>query len=756
MSTRITRPSNKTSHPGLVDLDDKVQQRSRRDPAETKANKIAEAEVKQQVAAKKAAALQVAGVLEAEMAKVDRQNELNAARPRPKKITKISREKVVVPNEPADEREEEEQQRTDGLEDGKDVEPDRAGDKACHDMELDPKADDLDDEARHEMELDPKAGDEHLSDDEENSDSEGHPDNRSKYPGEDDEDEDEDDEGEDEDDEGEDEDEVYGNNEGYPGDDEAGATGFNDVEPAVSGIDMDDEPAVDEDDSDTEDRPAAKITKPNASRGRPKPKAKVPAALHKSPRSKQDTNTDLPEISESTTQHGKRKASTALAPSSFKKKKSALPSGLVQGWTPPVSQSHRPAKQAANIQTPRSRVGGQAAKSRPVQAPKSHSTQTAKSHSAQGSKSRQAKSAKPDSGSPSDDGYKYGGFVGSDEDDLQSEVNLLSPPPTRRPKKDERVDGSFLVKVNHQLSRASRLTSSNPSSTATTPSTKSKQSQKKFTNINLPKNSHVLWQKDFLPRWFHAIGISNTPWFTDVAAAQELWDLVFSKSKTIPPQALKPTGEAIFCVLKQRTYEWRHQFAFHAAYAVEAFWKTDPAYKSSAGRAAYVKWAIPTNTDDPIPLIWSHVDERNPKKIGYKGKFLTTPIIYTFAAHHLIVTSTVSLDCRGPNMSVGALAMAATAVERAFMAWATGDFVYQRKENFSSAWASKTALYIDELGAVKKGWIKIEAAAKAVLDKLIRERPSRPKPPSTPPPKLPTPRSQAVDADEMSDGGTSN
>ncbi|KAF8874928.1 hypothetical protein BD779DRAFT_1476312 [Infundibulicybe gibba] len=660
MSTRVTRPTNKTAHPGLIDVDEKVLRRSTRSHAETKAEKIAGVEAKQKAAIEKAAALQIVGDFEARMAKADQENELNAA--------------LATLNDTVDEGGDKEQRNIDKPEDEQGL--DEADED--HEMQLDPKADE---------QLDDEEDEEHIDDDQEPVDSD---------------------------------DDLE--NEGYPGNDEVdGVKGAH-----VDDDDLGDAPGNGTDDLDEEDHmeeesdheTPTKIAKPAS-----KPKAKVPAALYRSPPNRRDTNidADLPEILESTTQHGKRKASTVLASTSFKKNKLALPSGIHPGWTPPASQARRPANKTINIQTPKSHIKGPAAKPCPTQTPKPCPTQTPNP--------RQAKSAKADEreDSPSDDGYKYGGFVGSDEDE-DDEVSPFSLPLTQQPKKEQ---------VN---SKAANLASSNSSSATTTPP----RTSKRYGNGNLPEKCLDRWQREFIPRWLHIMGTSETPWFTDIKAAQKLWDTIF----TDIPRTLKPTGEAVFCVLKQRTYEWRNQFALHATHAVEAFWKMDRAYNKPANRASYVAWAIPENSDNIMPLIWARVDERDPENIVYTGKFLAKPIIHMFAFHHLLATLTVPVDCRGPDKPVGALVLATTAVERAFGTWATGEFIAPGpKEKFTSLLAPKTALYVDDLKTVVMGWPKIEAAGMALLENQKKQL-ALPKASSSKLPRAPTPRSLVVDADE--------
>jgi hypothetical protein len=60
---------------------------------------------------------------------------------------------------------------------------------------------------------------------------------------------------------------------------------------------------------------------------------------------------------------------------------------------------------------------------------------------------------------------------------------------------------------------------------------------------------------------------------------------------------------------KQRSYEWRGNFANTAVIAVQDFWNSDPQYECAEARANYVEWAIPAEDEEPSPFTWASVDE---------------------------------------------------------------------------------------------------------------------------------------------------
>lgn len=60
---------------------------------------------------------------------------------------------------------------------------------------------------------------------------------------------------------------------------------------------------------------------------------------------------------------------------------------------------------------------------------------------------------------------------------------------------------------------------------------------------------------------------------------------------------------------KQRSYEWRGNFAAAAITVIQDFWNSDPQYASAEDRANFVEWAIPSDDEEPSPFTWASVDE---------------------------------------------------------------------------------------------------------------------------------------------------
>lgn len=101
-SDRVTRMSNKSAHPGLPDVDKSTLERPipkrRRTKDEVKADKLMELKLKKEkekqgqiLSAKRIASMKSVAELEDKMGAEDIQTEKNAARPKPRPLTKAPR-----------------------------------------------------------------------------------------------------------------------------------------------------------------------------------------------------------------------------------------------------------------------------------------------------------------------------------------------------------------------------------------------------------------------------------------------------------------------------------------------------------------------------------------------------------------------------------------------------------------------------------------------------------------------------------------
>ena len=132
---------------------------------------------------------------------------------------------------------------------------------------------------------------------------------------------------------------------------------------------------------------------------------------------------------------------------------------------------------------------------------------------------------------------------------------------------------------------------------------------------------------------------------------------------------------------KQRSYEWRGNFAAAAITVIQDFWNSDPQYASAEDRANFVEWAIPSDDEEPSPFTWASVDEADSDHIVsicyfahlffsqiysykfqvYKGSFQSYIVIATFSAHIASISHLPS-DMLINNAPSGALSMATTSV----------------------------------------------------------------------------------------------
>ena len=146
-----------------------------------------------------------------------------------------------------------------------------------------------------------------------------------------------------------------------------------------------------------------------------------------------------------------------------------------------------------------------------------------------------------------------------------------------------------------------------------------------FSNSDLPAGTLKNWQLIYLPAWYQYLGTVKDPWSLNelLPEAQRIWDKVFPQNI----QTLSGTGEPIFYLVsfylvlyymtntfsisktKQRSYEWRGNFAAAAITAVQEFWNSDPQYATAEDRANFVEWAIPEEDEEPSPFTWASVDE---------------------------------------------------------------------------------------------------------------------------------------------------
>ncbi|KDQ11753.1 hypothetical protein BOTBODRAFT_176947 [Botryobasidium botryosum FD-172 SS1] len=144
--------------------------------------------------------------------------------------------------------------------------------------------------------------------------------------------------------------------------------------------------------------------------------------------------------------------------------------------------------------------------------------------------------------------------------------------------------------------------------------------------------------------------------------------LLFPGARTLVPThsallsadiALFPSSPSpVYNLVQQRSYEWKTSFGKAAFTAVSELWASDEyRFGTALGRAEYVKWALGWRK----PFSWENgYDFINP----YHG-----PLVLTVLAKHFDEANSK----HGYGNPCSALALSATAVKRALVAWSTGN-----------------------------------------------------------------------------------
>ncbi|KAI6107307.1 hypothetical protein EDD16DRAFT_1523351 [Pisolithus croceorrhizus] len=221
-----------------------------------------------------------------------------------------------------------------------------------------------------------------------------------------------------------------------------------------------------------------------------------------------------------------------------------------------------------------------------------------------------------------------------------------------------------------------------------------------------------------------------------VAHVQKLWAETFPNIKCtvalrndpifalVHPLAFYLVTILIISEVKQHTYDWRSELATRALKAVEAFFDRYEEVDTTKARAAYVAWAVPEVTEivdahgrvKPVapslfPYMWERVEEGPDGPIP-KGAFQHDCILDTFA-FYLESTSVIKPSVRENPACFPqcALTLATIAVERAFRAWSTGQYVPLPKaqQRFSQAlWGYATNKVMESVDCLSaKQWKRI-------------------------------------------------
>ncbi|KDQ16593.1 hypothetical protein BOTBODRAFT_43493 [Botryobasidium botryosum FD-172 SS1] len=179
---------------------------------------------------------------------------------------------------------------------------------------------------------------------------------------------------------------------------------------------------------------------------------------------------------------------------------------------------------------------------------------------------------------------------------------------------------------------------------------------------DLPIGTWEIFKSDFLPAYFDFLGSRIHPFDMSesrlIVEQQFIWDTYLGSFEVnIAPRS--PVYKLLISTyqIQQRSYEWKTGLGQAAFIAVGELWESDKDFFGTAlGRAKYVKWAL----GQKKPFSWENGhDFLNP----FHG-----PLVLAVLAKHFDEAN----GKYGYGNPCGALALSATAAERALSAWSTG------------------------------------------------------------------------------------
>ncbi|KII96185.1 hypothetical protein PLICRDRAFT_170758 [Plicaturopsis crispa FD-325 SS-3] len=293
------------------------------------------------------------------------------------------------------------------------------------------------------------------------------------------------------------------------------------------------------------------------------------------------------------------------------------------------------------------------------------------------------------------------------QEDLVSALEVEELPGTADPRDVTHVEVKHLthsVKVEHNRPRERLSRSVTPASAAST----SKRENGKFNNSDLPTNTLDEFTKTYVPIAREICSLLRNPWkFTTstavLAELQETWTIVVFPDI---PHTISWKGDPVWEVSRQRVYEYRSAFGPAAEEAVRAFWPSS-GMDTDARRAEFVAWAVPLDEKAGMnmPFAWAS-----------KGLLQTDTIAATLASHYkAILGSGVDERQLSGQFPVGALALAAAAVNRAFDKWRTGVELKGGKGFNESTYGHITAMYATPVSTItERRRDRIAARARAL------------------------------------------
>ncbi|KII95846.1 hypothetical protein PLICRDRAFT_170443 [Plicaturopsis crispa FD-325 SS-3] len=237
---------------------------------------------------------------------------------------------------------------------------------------------------------------------------------------------------------------------------------------------------------------------------------------------------------------------------------------------------------------------------------------------------------------------------------------------------------------------------------ATPASTSKREGSSKFNKSDLPADTLDEFTRTYVPIAREICGLLPNPWkFTTSPAVlselQETWTVVVFPDI---PHTVSKKNDPVWEVARQRVYEYRSAFGPAAEDAVSAFWPSS-GMDTDAKRAEFVDWAVPLDEEAAkiMPFAWVTFNHDDPQ--ASRGLFQTDTILATLATHYkAILGSGVDERQLAGYFPVGALALAAAAVNRAFDRWRSGVESKGGKNFDESNYGAITAQYATPISTI--------------------------------------------------------
>ncbi|PSR92367.1 hypothetical protein PHLCEN_2v4725 [Hermanssonia centrifuga] len=260
--------------------------------------------------------------------------------------------------------------------------------------------------------------------------------------------------------------------------------------------------------------------------------------------------------------------------------------------------------------------------------------------------------------------------------------------------------------------------------------------KEKWNKFDLPiaPKDHAQFSEEFLHRCIRWVGNQRVTFNTNsvniLAAMQVSWDAVFSLD--YPLRITRHTP--VYDITMQKVYQWRNTLGTLAYDCVDGYFLDHKdVFKTEDERAAHVDELL--KMGGKLPFLYARIrtNEISGKREGV-GAFQGPIVLKVFAAH---LKALEAIDKRAVSNDIkpyGALALAATAVERAFTASA-GGYVNRTHSWFSDRnWGEVSMKYLAATQTLSDAtWNIIVRRAKATMDqaepdqfKILKDLPEKP------------------------------